>query len=240
MVFRFADLNIEINSVYPNVQNFCKKYEINEYDHIDFSVTTTDADIDAEISISEKNGAPTSSRKYAESLAVYRKICERILEYDGFLMHGVLLEYDNSGYLFTAKSGVGKTTHAFLWKKAFGEENVSIINGDKPIIRFVDGKVYAYGTPWCGKEGYHKNARVELRGIGFVERCEENSALAIDADVSFPLVLSQIMLIDSANVEKQLELVDTLLNKVSVYRLKCNMDVSAATTAYNEMKKAAQ
>lgn len=241
MIYKIADFYIEINSVYPNVHNFCKKYRSVDCEKADFSVTTTEADIDFEIEVSKANGLPVpSSRGYIEELAVYRKICEKVLASESFLMHGALIEYEGKGYLFTAKSGTGKTTHINLWKQVFGDDKVIVVNGDKPIIRFVDDSVYAYGTPWCGKEGYNVNTRVELCAIVFVERAEQNSISRVSDIVALPRILSQVMLTDSADLGKQLELIDRLLEKVSTYLLKCNMDPDAAKVAYNGMQRAAQ
>ena len=236
MVYKIADFNIEINSVYPNIHDFCADYLCKENTNVDFSITTTYDDIKFELDNGRKNGATgVCTKTYLEELAVYRKICSSVLQYDAFLMHGALIEHDGKGYLFTAKSGTGKTTHINLWKELFGDDKVTIVNGDKPIIRFIDGKAYAYGTPWCGKEGYNVNTRVELCAIIFLERAVDNSILKISSDVALPRILSQIMLTDSPNLGKQLELIDRLFSSVNTYLLKCNMDIEAARVAYAGM-----
>ncbi len=238
MIYKIADFYVEINSGYPDVHNFCAKYRADDCDKADFSFTLTEADIDYEIEVSIANGLSVDfSRGYLEKLAAYRKLCEKILCDDAFLMHGALIEYEGKGYLFTAKSGTGKTTHINLWKKVFGKDKVTVVNGDKPIIRFIDDKVYAYGTPWCGKEGYNVNTRVELSGIVFLDRDKENSIRKCSDIEALPRILSQVMVTDSGDLGKQLELLDRLFAKVPTYLLKCNMDAEAAKVAYNGMNK---
>ena len=237
MVCRIADFNIELIVGYNHIKRICEDYVIDDTSETDFYVVTTKEDIDTEIALATEQGEyHGESRSYLESLAVYRKIAAKVLSYDAFLMHGALIEYEGKGYLFTAKSGTGKTTHINLWRQTFGEDKVTIVNGDKPIIRFIDGKVYAYGTPWCGKEGYNVNKRVELCGVAFIERDEENSIVKISDLEALPRILSQVMVADSANLEKQLDLLDRLLNSVPTYLLKCNMNADAAIIAHDGMK----
>lgn len=49
------------------------------------------------------------------------------------------------------------------------------INGDKPLISFRDNKVYASGTPQCGKEMYQLPEPVLLKAMAFLRRDTENS-----------------------------------------------------------------
>ena len=236
MLYNIAGYCIEIDSIFPQLDYIGEEFLCKDERRADFIVKTQEADIEYEMSLAKDEPVLSAfSCAYFENLAIYRKICSEILGRDGFLMHGVVLEYLNSGYLFTAKSGTGKTTHARQWKKAFGKDKVTIVNGDKPIIRFIDGKVYAYGTPWNGKERYGTNGRVELCAICFLERGEENSIKKISDVEALPRIFSQIMIHDSTDLEKQMELVDRLFEKVPMYLLECNMDVDAARVAYEGM-----
>ena len=84
-----------------------------------------------------------------------------------------LLELDGKAYVFTAKSGVGKTTHTKLWVEYF-EGIASYINGDKPIIRCKDFVWYAYGTPWMGKEKFEVKVLRRFRQFALLNGGEEN------------------------------------------------------------------
>lgn len=234
MIFKIADFYIEINTAYAETQRFCRSYLCNNPPRVDFSVETTEADIDAELALAADS--VVSSRIEAERLAVYRKICAVALAHDAFLMHCAVIEYEGRGYAFTAPSGTGKTTHIRLWRQVFGKDKVTVVNGDKPILRVIDGAVYAYGTPWCGKEGYNANTRVPLCGICFVERAAQNRICRISDVEAVPRLLGQVMVTDSADLAKQLELCDTLLAKIPMFRLECNMSAEAARVAYNGMR----
>lgn len=236
MVYKIADLYIEVNSLYSKVDQLCAEYRVDDPPYIDFTVNITKEDIIKERDYNLDYGNESSySARMTEFFVVYRKICEKILDFDAFLMHGALIEYENRGYLFTAKSGIGKTTHISLWKKVFGEDKVTIVNGDKPLLRLIDGKIYAYGTPWCGKENYNVNKKTELCAIAFVERAKDNSVVKISDVQALPRILSQIMFTDSPNLGKQLELVDKMLETIPMYLLKCNMEDEAAIVSYEAL-----
>lgn len=101
---------------------------------------------------------------YLESLAFYRKICERLLEKDILLFHCTALELEGKAYLFTGLSGIGKSTHAKLWRKYFGNK-VVMINDDKPLLSIRKEGVIVYGTPYGGKEGLQTNTSTHVSGI---------------------------------------------------------------------------
>lgn len=237
MIIKVADFYFRIISYSSATSAICQDFAIwdkKDVERIDMDILLTDEDIERENLISAENGIE-SSREMNESLAIYRKICGYALQRDAFFMHGAVIEYQGKGYMFTAMSGTGKTTHIMQWKKAFGDENVTVINGDKPIIRFVGGKAYAYGTPWNGKEHLGINGKVELSGICFLRRGAENSIRRITAEKAIPLLFSQIMITDSSDLAKQLELVDKLVEKVPLYLLECNISEEAARVSYEGM-----
>ena len=237
MFCKIADFYIEVKNDLPYLEDICRDYLCEEPSHIDFTVKLEPEDVKREIELAKENGMVNPSGVMCAGLALYRKICNEVLSRDAFLMHGVAVDYNDCGYIFTAESGTGKTTHVRLWKKVFGEENVTIVNGDKPIIRFIDGKVYAYGTPWNGKEHYGINSRVEVKKLCFVARGEENGIRKISIKEAVPRIFTQIMLVDSVDLGRQLELTNDFLEKVDIYLLHCNMDPEAATVAYNGMKE---
>ena len=80
---------------------------------------------------------------------IYRKIADALVDDGVILYHGSVIAVDGQGYLFTAKSGTGKSTHTALWRELFGERAV-MVNDDKPLLRVKDDQVTVYGTPWNG------------------------------------------------------------------------------------------
>ena len=91
------------------------------------------------------------------------KFSSLLLENDGFVLHASALALNENAFLFSANSGIGKSTHTRLWKKVF--DGVTIINDDKPALRLKSGLFYVYGTPWSGKSSLNENICVPLKSI---------------------------------------------------------------------------
>ena len=73
------------------------------------------------------------------------------------ILHSSFIYTEKGAVLFSAPSGVGKSTQAELWRKYKGAE---IINGDRAGIFQRDGIWMAGGVPWAGTSGIMKN-RIE-------------------------------------------------------------------------------
>ena len=113
-----------------------------------------------------------------------------------------------------------------------------MINGDKPIFRFVDGKLIGYGTPWCGKENLRENDSVPLEAICFLTRAEKNSIKRITAKEAVSFILTQILRPeDMESFDALLGLLDLTLKEIPCYVLGCNISEEAAEVSYNGMKK---
>lgn len=204
-------------------------------------ITQSDIDFEREKSAREdiKEGIPIRqfSDAYLETLAVYRKIADHLLSCDTLLFHGSVIAVDGIGYLFTAKSGTGKSTHTRLWREYFGERAV-MVNDDKPLLRITDSGVTAYGTPWDGKHRLSTNIALPLKGICILTRDTTNHIEPEEPHAVYPLIVQQTNRSLSADGMKQtLCLIDRMLNIVPVYRLGCNMNIEAARVAYEGMNR---
>ncbi|MBQ5746328.1 MAG: hypothetical protein IIV81_00170, partial [Clostridia bacterium] len=168
------------------------------------------------------------SDDYLESLAVLRKFANIILS-DGFILfHGSSLSLDGEGYIFTAKSGTGKSTHAHFWRKTFGER-VVIINDDKPIIKVKDGKTVVFGSPWNGKHNIGNNISAPLKALSILHRGEKNRVEKTDKNDAFGMLLQQTYRPnDSVALAKLLPLIDNLAESVALYNIYCNLDDNTA------------
>lgn len=230
---RIAELNICIKNKYDYVEKLCREYITEAAEHVDMTVSVSDGDISYELSIAETE----VTAGYAEGICIYREICKRLpAEFGAYLFHSAVIEYNGDGFAFAAKSGTGKSTHIMLWHKAFGN-GVHVVNGDKPIMRFIGDRLYAYGTPWCGKEGWHSNTKVPIKGICFIERAAENSIRKINADEAVMRIFHQILTpSDMETVDALFPLLDRTLREVPCYVLGCNISEEAAVVAYNGMK----
>lgn len=239
--YRIAELNICVTSLHDEVHSLCADY-LDTGTAPDLIVHTTQADIAFEREKSaqedEKAGIPIRqfSDDYLETLAVYRKIAEKMPEYNTILFHGSCVAVDGVGYLFTAKSGIGKSTHTELWRELLGSRAV-MVNDDKPLIRVADAGAAIYGTPWDGKHRLSTNIAVPLKALCILERAEKNTIRKIAANEAYPMLLQQAYRpLDSMALSKTLTLIDKLASVVNLWRLGCNRDIEAARVAYEAMK----
>ncbi|MBQ7741120.1 MAG: hypothetical protein IJT65_07815 [Eubacterium sp.] len=223
----FAGLSIEVNCKYDYTKEYCKNYLT--YRKSDYSISVSEADIQNEIDISDFTPSPG----YAESICVYREVAKRLPDFKRMVFHGAVIELDGKGYMFTAPSGTGKTTHIMLWEKLFGAQ---IVNGDKPILHIENGIVTAYATPYAGKEHFENHSSVNLSGICIIHRGEVNKIRRVKAGEVLSEIVSQMYLPPTAlSVNKTLDLLSELVESVPVYVLECNISDEAAITSYEAM-----
>ena len=243
--YRIADRVIRVESIYEDVHEYCREYACEEQTP-DFEVTIAPEDLvyerkksDAEAAISPR-AFRGGSDGMLETLAVYRKMAEKFpVLFDTFLFHGSAIAADGKAYLFTAKSGTGKSTHTALWIQYLGDRAV-MVNDDKPLIRVTDDEVLIYGTPWCGKHRLGENICVPLRGLSILERGEINEIHPISKKEALPMMLQQSYRpAEIKALEKTVDLISKLSAKVPIYRLKCNMDIEAAEVAFRAMSEKA-
>lgn len=238
--YRIAGKIIEINSVHDDVHILCRDYLCAGTP--DFSVSTDQNDIEYERKKSAdediKEGIPvrTFSDGYLETLAVYRKIADILIDYDIILFHGSVISVDGEGFLFTAKSGTGKSTHTRLWREYFGDR-AFMVNDDKPLINLSEKEAIVYGTPWDGKHRLSRNTSVPLKGLCILNRSEQNHIEKISRREAYTMLIQQVHKPEGVDkMYKLLKLVDLLAEKTNLYQLGCNMEREAAEVAYNGMK----
>lgn len=238
--YKIAGRVIEVTSLYEKVHGLCKDYATD--DPADFSVTVTDEDIayekqrsDAEYAYEGKS-LPNFSAATLEETAVYRKIAEKMVDYDTFVFHGSVIAVEGKAYLFTAKSGTGKSTHTRLWREMLGDKAV-MVNDDKPMIQVTDSGIIVHGTPYNGKHHLGENIAVPLKAICVLTRSEENQIRRMAKAQVYPVLLQQVYRPqDPVKMAKTLKLMDKTAEMAELYKLGCNMDISAAEAAYNAMK----
>lgn len=229
-IYRLADLNIDIRNRYKHTSVQCAGYIAPEGSAPDVTVAVPE-EAHAKL-VAEK---PQFGPGYLESIEIYRRLCTAILPYDAFFVHAAVVEVDGRAYAFSATSGTGKSTHISLWREYFGDR-VQIINGDKPILRRRDGQFIAYGTPWCGKEGWNQNRSAPLAAICFLERSEDNYIHPLTPEKAVDRILGQLLRPKTAKeMDMTLALTDSLLRTVPIYVLGCNISREAAELSFNTL-----
>ncbi len=243
-----AERRIRVLALYPETKEFCKDYVAEEgmgetTDGMpDLTVTITPEDIQYEQEKSaredEVEGIPVRhfSEPYLETLAVYRKIAEQMPFFDTILFHGSAIAVDGEVYLFTAKSGTGKSTHTRFWRNYFGERAV-MVNDDKPLIRVTREGVTVYGTPWNGKHRLGNNLAAPLKAVCLLERARENHIETVPDRELYPRLLQQTYRpANPAAMVETLQLLDRLTGQAELYHLGCNLSPEAAKVAYEGMQ----
>ena len=180
---------------------------------------------------------PHLSIEECEYISTGASFYRQLLNFDGLVLHASAVVLDGYAYLFSAKSGTGKSTHTRLWLDSFGDR-AFILNDDKPALRLEDGVWYAYGTPWSGKHDISVNARVPVAGICMIRRSEENTIRSLGGSQAIFALLEQTLRpADPVLRAKLMELLDKLLTMVPVWEMGCNMDPEAARISYEAMSQ---
>lgn len=230
---------VAVTANYSSTRQYCKDYLCDG--EPDFSVVITQQDLVFErekaVKEDELEGLPVRevSDSMLERTAVQRKIAEGLFQHDTLLFHGSVIAADGEAFLFTAKSGTGKSTHTRLWREMLGDRAV-MVNDDKPFLRVAQDGVTVCGSPWNGKHGLGNNINVPLKAICVLERGEQNEIRRIPASEAVTMMLQQSNRpMQPMWLPKYMELLDQIAGKVAFYRLSCNMEPDAAVVAYEAM-----
>ncbi|MBO4667757.1 MAG: hypothetical protein J5666_06525, partial [Bacilli bacterium] len=151
--------------------------------------------------------------------------------------HGSSFAVNGSGFLITARSGVGKSTHVNLLKELLGDELV-YINDDKPLLEIRD-EITIFSNPWNGKERRGSNTSAPLKAIIFLGRSDKpNYRKIINKQEIYIKLMSQIYLPREKELrEKALKLMDALLEKIDFYEINVNKDIESAKMTYERIIK---
>ena len=209
---KLADVTINIDHRYPYIYQACRTFEIPLSKEPDFTVSATDERIRNEFEAWEEIFHCTLDfdrwKGRCESDSLITSICDRMPFYDMFLMHAAVVAVDGVAYIFTAPSGTGKTTHTMLWKKHFGDRAV-IVNGDKPLIRLQDGKVYVCSTR---RISVSEASRHIFRQVHLSRNNEETFT-------------------------RFWRLLDQMMTSADLYLLQCNREPEASRLSYLTMRR---
>ena len=216
---KVADHVIEVESVYRYFSLLSERFLTEEPPEVSIRIKQEDIEQGKE-TYSRKNPKINIPDKNVEVSAILRKVSEYLLKYNVVLMHGAAIALNNEAYIFTGRSGIGKTTHILKWIRNCPD--AVVINGDKPFIKMSDQPM-VYGSPWSGKEEMHSNTAVPLKAVILMERSERNHMEPVSFIEAFPFLLQQIYRPADENMaRKTLQLMKQLYPAVSFWRFQCN------------------
>lgn len=159
-----------------------------------------------------------------------------VVENGGFLLHCAYVSDQGGAILFTAPSGVGKSTQAELWRRHRGAE---VINGDRAVVRLRDGKPEAWGVPFSGSSGISKYACLPLRAIVYLSQAPETTIRPLTGVRAFRRVWEGCSLHtwDRDDVARCSDTVMQTIGQVPVFHLACTPDESAVLALEAELNK---
>ena len=227
---KIAEMVLEINAFNETTKRYCGDFLTDEEPK--YVITLCEEDLKNEVTES------TNGHVYVneEISALYRKIADLLVNEGIIVFHGSSFKVKENGFIVTARSGVGKSTHVNLLKELLGN-NLEYINDDKPLLR-VNDEIVIYSNPWNGKERRGNNTSSPLKAVLFLNRGDNTyKKLENEEEVYFKL-LSQIYLPrDKVKREKALKLIDILLKRLNFYEINVNMDISSAEMTYERIIK---
>ncbi len=152
------------------------------------------------------------------------------------LVHASVIRKDGKGYLMTAPSGTGKSTHTWLWYKNI--PGCDLMNDDNPIVRVVDGQPIVYGSPWSGKTRCYRNIQAPVGAIVRIFQHESNEIRPLPPTRALAVLLPSIssMKWDSVSYSGICDTLAAIIEAVKVYELGCLPDADAALLCYNTVK----
>lgn len=104
----------------------------------------------------------------------------------GLMVHACGINDKGKGYLLAGNSGHGKSTSAKLWKS-----EATILNDDRIVIRFREGRFWMYGTPWHGDYTATSPEGVPLESIYFLKHAGENKMEPVKGARALSMLLAR-------------------------------------------------
>lgn len=145
---------------------------------------------------------------------------------DSIILHSCYTQYKGDAILFTAPSGTGKTTQGNLWKRVYGSQ---IVNGDLCLMQKTTQGWDACGFPMSGSADECENLRFPIKAVVVVRQSPTNWIEELNRLQRTTLLFSECFINtwDKQRVNKAIDLLSDLAEKVPVVMLHCNMEEEA-------------
>lgn len=161
---------------------------------------------------------------------------ELLLHFSALLFHAARISYEDTGIIFCAPSGTGKTTQAELWKQW---KQAEILCNDRTLIRKTGEGFLTYGIPMDGSKPVGSTQCCPLGTVILLLQGEENRIQRLMPMLAVTKMMEQVV-IDTWNPEFHEEAIDFLfhlIKKVPVYQLICTPDQKAVDQLYEQLQR---
>lgn len=241
--FRFSQRGQEIgqfdcggcnHGVY-STDNSEYQYEISDVQGVLCSYMQASPDFkEAKVAILGENW---SQRNYGLNNALMMTYAFASADQYTMLMHASVIRHQGKGYLMTAPSGTGKSTHTRLWYDNI--PGCDLMNDDNPVVRIVDGQAIVYGSPWSGKTRCYRNIQAPVGGIVRIQQRPENSIRTLSPLEAFSNLLPAIsnMKWDKRVYKGICDGIAELVRLCGMYELGCLPDAAAAHLCHDTIVK---
>lgn len=152
------------------------------------------------------------------------------------VLHSSRVEIDRKALVFTAPSGMGKTTQAKLWKNHVGGK---IVSNDRTLIQKNGEIFFTCGYPVDGREPVCSSKRIPLGTVIVLRQGSENRAERLLAGKALKYLMEQTVA-DGWNWE-ELDAIRTLwmdlIEQYPIYLLTCTPDSRAVFCLKEQLEK---
>jgi len=162
---------------------------------------------------------------------------QAILPYEAISLHSSVVVNEGRAFLFMGKSGTGKSTHSALWLRHI--EGTELLNDDNPVVRLVDGKAMAYGSPWSGKTPCYRNESAPVAAMVRLKQGPRNRFEPLEDIAAFGALLPgcSVLRQDGRLHDMLCMTLTALIETVCVGGMECLPDKEAAEVCRREALK---
>ena len=240
-VIEIAGVAAQVCSLFDSTRDYCRAYLTDSVPELAITVSREELDREQEAlrreALEEGFRVRIFPDPFLDRAVVQRKLAQALLDRGILLVHGSALAVDGQGYLFTAKSVTGKSTHTRLWRQLLGQRAV-MVNDDKPFVIVKGRECFLCGAPWSGKHGLDTNITVPLKAVCILDRGTENRIVSISPEEALPVLLKQSAPPeDAAKLPRFQTLVAALAYSARLWRLHCTKEQEAAQVAFHAMSR---
>jgi hypothetical protein len=141
---------------------------------------------------------------------------------NGIMFHACGIDDTGYGYLFLGNSGHGKSTIAGLWS----ENQATVLNDDRIIVREKNGELFMYGTPWHGDFMEVSSKGLPIRKLFFLRHGKKNSAVPKKGKEAVLMLLTRCFppIWDKKGMEYTMDLCHRVVHKIPCYEFSFEPD----------------
>lgn len=135
----------------------------------------------------------------------------------GIVLHACGVDDRGAGHLFLGLSGHGKSTMAKLWF----ENQATVLNDDRIVVREKNGEFWMYGTPWHGDFRELSPSALLVQDIFFLRRGEKNRVFQKNGAEAVAMLLARSFppLWDKNGMTFTTQLCQRIVTKIPCYEL---------------------